>query len=77
MTANFKKPRAIGEEKPYRRYIEDLHAWTYITKKEKKKKTGACTIALSSPENDKSQIRDKVFNEINLEDLKLIMVLKH
>ena len=43
----------------------------------RKKKTGACTIALSSPENDKSQIRDKVFNEINLEDLKLIMVLKH
>ena len=49
----------------------------HILLKRKKKKTGACTIALSSPENDKSQIRDKVFNEINLEDLKLIMVLKH
>jgi len=34
-----------------------------------KKKQGLC-IALSLPENDKSQIRDKLFNEIDLEDLK-------
>ena len=65
---NFKKLPAFHEDEAYSRYIEELRAWTYITEVEKKKQ--GLSVALSLPENDKSQIRDKVFNEINLEDLK-------
>ena len=65
---NFQKPPAFGDDKPYSRYVEELRAWTYVTNLAKKKQ--GLAVALSLPEDDKSQIRDKVFNEINLEDLK-------
>ena len=65
---NFNKPPAFGDDKPYSRYVEELRAWTYVTNVAKKKQGVA--VALSLPEDDKSQIRDKVFNEINMDDLK-------
>ena len=68
MAKNFQKPPAFGEDKPYSRYVEELRGWTYITDVEKKKQGMA--IALSLPEDDKNQIRDKVFNEIDMDLLK-------
>ena len=65
--ANYKKPPTFGD-KPYERYIEELNAWTFITELEKDKQ--AIAVALSFPENDESHIRDKVFSEINMDDLK-------
>ena len=64
---NYKKPPTFGD-KPYERCIEELNAWTFITELEKDKQ--AIAVPLSFPENDESHIRDKVFSEINMDDLK-------
>ena len=64
---NYQKPPAFGDGKPYTRYVEELRAWTYVTNLAKKKQGFA--VALSLPEDDQSQIRDKVFNEVDLEEL--------
>lgn len=58
-----KKP-PIFADKAYECYIEELHSWTFITELEKDKQV--TTVALSSPENDDSHIRDKVFHKINM-----------
>ena len=55
--ANYKKPPTF-RDKPYEHYIEELNAWTFITELEK-----------GVPENDESHISDKVFSEINMDDL--------
>ena len=52
--------------KPYELYKQELLAWREVTELRKEKQGVA--IALSLPENDKNQIREKVFEQI--EDLK-------
>ena len=59
----------FSSDKPYERYKAELEAWAAATDAEKKKH--GILVALSLPEEDVSQIRDKVFNEIELSVLKL------
>ena len=59
----------FSSEKPYERYKAEIEAWAEATDTEKKKH--GILVALSLPEDDVSQIRDKVFNEIELANLKL------
>jgi len=68
MAKNFQKPPNFGEDKPFTRYVEELRAWTFVTDIDKKKQ--GLAVALSLPEDDKSQIRDKVFSEIDIATLK-------
>ena len=55
--------------KPYELYRQELLAWREVTELRKEKQGVA--IALSLPENDKTQIREKVFEQISIEDLKM------
>ena len=54
--------------KPYELYKQGLLAYREATELRKEKQGVA--IALSLPENDKNQIREKVFEHITIEDLK-------
>ena len=65
--ADYKKPPAFGD-KPYERYIEEQKAWAFVTELAKEKQ--GLAVALSFPESDESQIRDKVFSEVKMDDLK-------
>ena len=60
-------PKFNSTSKPYKRYIEELQAWCIVTELDKNKR--GLAVALSLPENDPSGIRDKIFNEIKIEDL--------
>ena len=57
-------PPTLGTE-PYR---QELLAWREVTDLRKEKQ--GVVIALSLPKNDKSQIRQKVFDQISIDDLK-------
>jgi len=52
----------------YERYRLELEAWREITDLEKKKQ--GIAIALTLPEDDESGIREKVFDELSIADLK-------
>lgn len=66
--SGFKNPPVLNSiSKPYQRYKEELKAWCIITDVAEPKQGVA--IALSLPEDDPSGIRDKVFNEVTLENL--------
>ena len=54
--------------KAYELYRQELLAWREVTDLRKDKQGMA--IALSLPEDDKTQIREKVFEQISLDDLK-------
>ena len=54
--------------KGYELYRQELLAWREVTDLRKDKQGVA--IALSLPEDDKTQIREKVFEQISLDDLK-------
>ena len=54
--------------KSYDRYKLELLAWREVTEISKAKQ--GIVIALSLPEDDSNQIREKVFNQISLDDLK-------
>ena len=54
--------------KNYERYKQELLAWKEITDLDGRKQ--AIAVALSLPEEDDTQIRDKVFDQLPLEDLK-------
>ena len=56
------------QKKSYERYKQELHAWRIVTEIDKKKQ--GIAIALSLPEDDSSGIREKVFDEMKLDDLK-------
>ena len=58
----------FSSDKPYDRYKSEIEAWTEATDAEKKKH--GLLVALSLPEDDVSQIRDKVFAEIEIAKLK-------
>ena len=65
---SYKNPPEFNSQmKPYDRYIEELKGWCIVTELDKKKR--GIAIALSMPENDPSGVRDKIFNEISLEQL--------
>ena len=59
-------PPEFSKHKSYERYKQELTAWREITDLSKEKQ--GIAIALSLPEND--NIREKVFDEIDLSDLK-------
>ena len=52
----------------YERYRLELEAWREITDLDKKKQ--GIAIALTLPEDDESGIREKVFDELSIADLK-------
>ena len=54
--------------KAYERYKRDLKAWAEVTELAKKKR--GIAIALSFPEDDEFGIREKIFDEIDLDELK-------
>ena len=60
-------PPYLGS-KTYELYRQELLAWREVTELRKEKQ--GIAIALSLPENDKTQIREKVFDQIPIDDLK-------
>ena len=56
------------ESKSYSRWVEELKAWTELTDVKKDKQ--GLAVALSLPEKDSSNIRDKVFSDLSLDELK-------
>ena len=62
------KPPVYNNKKNYERYKQELLAWKEITDLDARKQ--AITVALSLPDEDDTQIRDKVFDQLPLEDLK-------
>ena len=62
------KPPVYNNKKNYERYKQELLAWKEITDLDARKQ--AIAVALSLPEEDDTQIRDKVFDQLPLEDLK-------
>ena len=60
--SGYKNPPVFSKEKPYERYVEEIHAWCIVTDLDAKKQGVA--IALSLPENDSTGVRDKVFNDL-------------
>ncbi|MCG7877704.1 MAG: hypothetical protein N0C90_15405 [Candidatus Thiodiazotropha endolucinida] len=63
-------PPTFNQAKTYERFKQELLAWTEITDLSKDKQ--GIAIALSLPEDDESQIREKVFDQIPIEDLKSV-----
>lgn len=61
-------PPTFTKTKSYELYKQELLAWSEITDLDKKKKGVA--VALTLPEDDESKIREKVFDQIKLDDLK-------
>ena len=53
--------------KSYDRYIEELKAWSIVTDLEPPKQ--AVAVALSFPDSDPTQVKDKLFNELKIEEL--------
>ena len=66
MTLKIKPPSLTA--KSYEFYILELLAWWEVTEVSQEKQ--GIVIALSLPENDKYRIREKVFSEIKLDNLK-------
>ena len=61
-------PPTFNKEKNYERFKQELLAWKEITDLRQDKQ--GIAIALSLPEEDESKIREKVFDQIPLDDLK-------
>ena len=61
-------PPAFNKDKNYERFKQELLAWKEITDLRQDKQ--GIAIALSLPEEDESKIREKVFHQIPLDDLK-------
>ena len=61
-------PPAFNKTKSYERYKQELLAWKEVTDLSSRKQ--AIAVALSLPEEDETQIRDKVFDQLPLEELK-------
>ena len=55
--------------KTYERYKQELKAWRIVTEVPKKKQGIAIALSLPSDGDDKTCIREKVFEQIDLEDL--------
>ena len=61
-------PQTFNKAKTYERFRQELLAWTEITDLSKDKQ--GIAIALSLSDDDESQIREKVFDQIAIDDLK-------
>lgn len=61
-------PPSFNSAKSYERFKQEILAWREITELSKTKQ--GIAVALSLPEEDESQIKDKVFDQIPLDDLK-------
>ena len=61
-------PPAFNKDKNYERFKQELLAWKEITDLRQDKQ--GIAIALSLPDEDESKIREKVFDQIPLDDLK-------
>ncbi|XP_053390667.1 uncharacterized protein LOC128553511 [Mercenaria mercenaria] len=61
-------PPLFGKGKNYERFKQELLAWKEITDLSKQKQSIA--VALTLPEDDESQIREKVFDQLQLDELK-------
>ena len=61
-------PPTLTKGETYERYRQETLAWTKITDLGKEKQ--AIAIVLSLPEEDETKIREKVFDQLQLEDLK-------
>jgi hypothetical protein len=61
-------PPVYGKDKSYERYKQELLAWREVTDLAKAKQ--GIVVALSLPENDTSNIREKVFDQLALTTLK-------
>ena len=62
------KPPTFKSGKSYERYKQELLAWREVTDISKEKQ--GISVALSLPEDDESGIREKVFDEVDLAELK-------
>ena len=60
-------PKFSSTDKPFDRYQVELSAWSLTTSTAKEKQ--GLVVALSLPEEDPSNIRDKVFSEIEVDEL--------
>ena len=61
-------PPVFGKGKNYERFKLELLAWKEITDLSKEKQ--GIVVALTLPEDDESQIREKVFDQLRLDELK-------
>ena len=59
MSSNYKSPPVFSDAKLNTRYVDELKAWTYVT-----------YLELSLLENNFTHIRDKVFSELSIDELK-------
>ena len=66
-------PPAFNKTKSYERYKQELLAWKEVTDLSSRKQ--AIAVELSLPEEHATQIRDKVFDQFPLEELKKKMGL--
>jgi hypothetical protein len=69
MSMKINPPVFNSEVKSYERYKQELLAWNEITELPAAKR--GIAIALSLPEGDKTRIREKVWDEITLDKLKV------
>ena len=67
----YKNTPEFSSQKPYDQYVEELKAWCIITDLTKDKQGVA--VELSLPDSDSSRIRNKVFSELTLDDLKKVL----
>ena len=61
-------PPSLEKAKTYERFKQEVLAWREITDLAKNKQ--GIAVALSLPEDDEHQIKDKVFDQISIDDLK-------
>ena len=61
-------PPSLEKAKNYERFKQEVLAWKEITDLAKNKQ--GIAVALSLPEDDEHQIKDKVFDQISIDDLK-------
>ena len=61
-------PPSFNSAKPYERFKQELLAWREITELSKNKQ--GIAVALSLPDDDENKIKDKVFDQIALDELK-------
>ena len=67
MTTKINRP-SLNSAKSYEKFKQEILAWREITELSKRKQ--GIAEALSLPEDDEKQIKDKVFDQISLDELK-------
>ena len=65
---NKSPPPSLEKAKTYERFKQEVLAWREITDLAKNKQ--GIAVALSLPEDNEHQIKDKVFDQISIDDLK-------